>query len=773
MVAFCFLLQLLGGASAISAPNFIWCPNSPRADKDYYIAFRGTFGLPNQVSCELHLLGASWFVGWLDGRYFCEGPARFPINYPQYQTYCTHLSAGKHVLAIEVHSVGVTTRMLDKMAPFLWSRIIVNGKQIPVSWKCTRLKGYKSEVRRINPELGYIEWCDTRKNPAGWKKTDFDDSAWSMPVLVRRNLGGLEPLSTYNTRSTVHVLTPIGTGTLADRFGYAEDDPAAHFFLCNLSPKNSPPQGVWRRYDLGSVRLMRPRFVLNLPRGSVVEFAYSEELIHDRVSPWITLSAGESCNMDHYVARGGKQEFCPLTPRGARFLEVHVYAPLKDVYFDEQEFLDRTYYGKPQGSFLCNDTLLNRIWSVGVNTLHTCSEDALIDNPTRERGQWTGDAAVGLNVAASAFSDLRIIRRGLVQAAECARSDGLVAGLSPGGTAYLSTYAAHWVTVCIQYWELTGDRTILKQLYPYAVKNIEAFERQTTSYGLSDSLGWGFVDWGYVRNSGPSDIGVDLYYLAALRHMVRWCQAIGQEDSIGRYRDLAANMVSIIDRYYTSEFLKSGNVWENIGYHRAVLGLKFGFFHGDRAQQCLRYIDAHMLRCFPNDPSAPRLSDPDVTSRRLTTPYFGQSAMPVLIKRGEMKFVLNQYRKCWGWALDRGLTTWPEVFDLRWSHCHQWSGCPTWQMSRYLLGLRPRYDMGNRNYVLELYPGSLQKVEGTIPLPGNKGVIEVTWSRQADGLHYHLETPVPMCLHLDKKRYGYKSNVVHIEKDFDAVFKNL
>ena len=158
---------------------------------------------------------------------------------------------------------------------------------------------------------------------------------------------------------------------------------------------------------MGRVRLMRPRFVLNPPRGAVVEFAYSEALTEGRVSPWITLSAGESCNMDHYVARGGEQVFFPITPRGGRYLEVHVYAPPAKVHFIKQEIVDRHYFGKPEGSFQSNDSLLNKIWSVGVRTLRACSEDALIDNPTRERGQWTGDVAtVGMDITASAFSDL-------------------------------------------------------------------------------------------------------------------------------------------------------------------------------------------------------------------------------------------------------------------------------------------------------------------------------------------------------------------------------
>ena len=70
--------------------------------------------------------------------------------------------------------------------------------------------------------------------------------------------------------------------------------------------------------------------------------------------------------------------------------------------------------------------------------------------------------------------------------------------------------------------QLTGDRQVLEELFPYAERNVAAFEKQRTADGLQDALGWGFVDWGYVRNPGPSDMGVNLHYLAALRDMVSW-----------------------------------------------------------------------------------------------------------------------------------------------------------------------------------------------------------------------------------------------------------
>jgi hypothetical protein len=769
-----FLLPVLVNASENSAPKYMWYRNLPNEEKDYYAAFRGQYNLSSESDCEVQIFGASWFTGWIDGKYFCEGPARFPAAYPEYQTYKIHLTAGNHIIAVQVAQIGEVTRMLDNPAPFFYCVIKNDGNEILVNWKCERLEGYESQVRRINPQLGYIEWCDTRKVPDRWKDISFDDSKWQEPVSVERKLGKLLPLATDNPHSNVQSLQATCSGKFINTYGYEKDDPAARFFLCDLEPKNTPPDGVWRRYDLGRVRLMRPGFILDLPRGAVVEFAYSESLTGDRVSPWINLSAGTSCNLDHYIARGGEQEFFPLTPKGGRYIEVHIYAPPEKVHFIKEEILERTYFAKPEGSFQTNDTLLNKIWTVGVQTLNACSEDALIDNPTRERGEWTGDVvSVGMDITGAAYSDLRLLKRGLIQSAECSNTDGLVAGLSPGGVAYLSTYAAQWITACVHYWELTGDLILLSDLFSYAEKNIEAFEKQATVDGISDSLGWAFVDWGYVRNPGPTDMGVNLYYLAALRDMIRWCNAIDKKDMADHYQALAEKMTVIINNYYISEIKNGGEYWKRIGYHRAVLGLKLGFFNTNQKSECIEYIKEHILRCFPNDTTAPRLSNPDVNNSRLITPYFGHYAMPVLIEHGQMNFVLNQYRKCWGWMLEDDRTTWLEVFDVRWSHCHQWAGCPTWQMSRYLLGLQPRYDFGEKHFAFVLNPGSLKNSLGSMPISSGAGVIKVKWTREADGLHYHLETPVPIYLHFDEKLYGQKKTVIRVEKEFETIFKNL
>jgi alpha-L-rhamnosidase len=753
-------ISVLASPPLSESPLF-WMSPEPTPENTHG-AFRGKFTLPAGGTVEFQLSGASWYVVWLDGKYFYEGPDRYPAAHPEYQSKQVSLSTGDHVIAIQVQFEGIETRILDAIQPFLYCSLLFQEKELPVTWKCERLQGFESGFR-INAELGWVEWVDTRKVPENWQDPRFDDSGWKVPVQVTRELGPFSRSKIGNVKALEIKPKLMAEGRLAEVYGYEKDNPSARFFLRDLVCEKLPSQGVWKRYDLGRVRLSRPKFLMDLPAGAVVEFAYCESLIHDRVSPWITLSTSDSYNLDHFVARGGRQEFFPLHPKGGRFVEVHILAPSSEIRFIEEKFLERCYYDQPEGDFTCNDELLNKIWRTGIETYRACSEDALIDNPTRERGQWIGDMGVGgMRIGAAGFSDIRICRRGLVQSAQCAREDGMVAGLCPGGEGYLSSFSAQWVPACLNYCRLTGDKSLLEELYPAAEKNIAAFQHYLTQDGISYDAGWAFIDWGYVPNPEASDMGLNLHYFMALQSMVKWSALINRKDRIIEYEKLEAQIFTIIQRYFVKNSENGRFQWDKIGYHRIVLGMLAGFIPPDQQKEAVAFVKKHILNCFPNNPDAPRLSDPGANNPQLITPYFSHFAFQVLIEQGEMEFVLNQYRKCWGWALEDGRTTWVEVFDTRWSNCHQWAGSPTWQLSTYVLGLTQRFDQKKNSFDLKFYPGDLMRVTGKIPLPGGN-TIAVNWEKSGNTIEYEIITPEPITINIPKEMNASKKGLVTVK----------
>lgn len=732
----------------------LWSALAEDMAPDAHVAFRGTFACTAETEVEIRLSGASWFGVWLDGAFLSEGPARFHPSHPAYGVVRVRLAAGVHLLAVQVHHNGVATRVLVDLPPFLLLEVCDGDRRVPIDWRCLRLPGYTAGRRRFNDCLGWIEWADTREWPA-WREANFDDTQWPSPVPVAPlppDHAPWEEAVGGETHYPLHPLTPIDAGQFAERYGYETDDPPVRFFLRDLAPSDLPAQGVWYRYDLGRVRLAHPLLTLDVPAGTPVEFAYSESLHEGRVAPWVTLSASSSCSLDRFLAQGGVQEFTTLEPRGGRFLEVHIGAPAEQVRVLAVAARERCHFSEPQGAFSCGDPLLDACWEIGVNTLRACAEDTMVDTPTRERGAWIGDSlSVGLDIAAVAYSDLTIFRRMLLLAAQGARADGLVAGLASGPPLHMPTFAAQWVTAAVHYWELTGDMETMHALYPAACRNIDAFARACGEDGISPALGWAFIDWGYIPNGG-ADMAVNLHYLAALGAMQRWAAGMGDAEGGACYRAYEQQMRGIVANWLATQRHDGRLDTAAVGFHRLVLALRTGVLSPAERAVALAAVKAHLLACFPNNPEAPRLADPGVQSTQIFTPYFAHFALPVLIENGEMDFVLGQYRHCWGWAMGEGRTTWLEVFDRRWSHSHHWSGCPTWQLSRYALGLWPRFDLGANVFTLRLHPGDLPHAAGRIPLPGTTG-IDVAWTRQPDNtLHYRLTTPQPIWLSKGEER---------------------
>lgn len=737
----------------------VTAPGDIEPDSHFY--FRGRFTVPMSGTVKIKLLAASWFEAWLDEEWLAEGPARFDLAHPEFQCLEKVLPAGEHVLALHVHYEGVETRLMPAETPlFVFAEI--DG--VEIDWVCLPLdEAFRKTERRIDCVLGWMEWCRTDRLPVGWRGLCYDDSAWLPTIEQPIEVKSFQPLEIGNVQHIEICPERIGEGELVNMSMFTHD-PTAGFMARQLDDSSLPAQGKWIRLDLGKVRLGRVAVTVQAPAGAVIQIAYAESLMQGRVSPYLSSSAGDrqSCNLDHFVLCGGRQTVKSLHPRGGRFVEIHIIHDSCEIEDVEFVFEERVYYGAEiEGSFECNDQRLNRIWTVGVETLRSCSEDAITDNPTRERGQWLGDAVgAGMDILACSYSDMRPLKRGLIQAAQCAGEDGMVPAVFPGTRTFLPSFAVQWIAAIPHYLELTGDFQTLEKLYPAAVANIRCFDDDLCADGLCmNPTRWNFIDWGYRGSSTgfrdetehyvEMDPALSLFYLQALRALIRWSDRLGMPEDAARWRSEEETFREKVERVFSCVDGDPAD-WEKVGFHSAALALGSGLVvEPERRTACVTYIKQHILRCFPNREDAPRLYDTTVEASQLITPFFAHHVFPALIEAGEMDFVLDQFRTCWGHWLDAGLTTWPEVFDLRWSHCHQWSGCPTWILSRYVLGLHPRFDLGNDQYELRLNVGSLERASGIIPVPYSDHTVSVSWHRSTDGIDYQLTSTAPFVLHVE------------------------
>ncbi len=735
-----------------NAPQTYWLPKTAVGEVDSHAFFRAVLRMPYASEVTLRIGGGVTFKAWLNGEYLSEGPARYANQNYSYETLCLRLGKGEHVVSFHACHAGVATRLLAAdVVPFVALQALDSrGQVLDLEWQAMPSRAHRRTGRRLGCVLDWVEWCDTRRLPAsGWQRAGFKAGkewlearlVFDSPVLWREeDLASIRPVE----RS----LTLIDSGDLVN-MSLVDHDPTAAFVTRELKPNGLPPQGKWYRYDLGRVRLGRLEMEVDLPAGTMIQAAYAESLTHGRVSPYLKTGGGEdSCMLDHWVCRGGLQMVTPLHPKGARFIEIHLFGADAQLDLRGVRFFERAYYSEsPDGSFSCSDPLLNRIWRVGVDTLRSCSEDAITDNPHRERGQWLGDVVgPGMDILAAAYRDWRPLRRGLLQAGECASAEGMVPAIFPGTRQYLPSFAIQWVSAIPRYHRLTGDDSLVKSLFPVAERNLLCFDPDLTAEGLiMNPKYWNFVDWGYQGASSVflesyGDVTVDvvdpalsLFYLAAARALRDWAKRIGQAERAEFWAQRVAPLESVL----RGKFNQPGALGaEGYGYHAVALALRLGLLEQAVHSDAVERIKRHILDCFPNNPDAPRLAATTVETERVITPFFMHFVLPTLMENGEAAFVLEQMRVCWGWMLEQGYTTWLEVFDPRWSHCHQWSGCPTWLLSRYVLGLRPRFQRGFGCYDFKIFAGGLEWAKGSVPFPSREGGVAVEWRREND--HFNV-----------------------------------
>ena len=230
-------------------------------------------------------------------------------------------------------------------------------------------------------------------------------------------------------------------------------------------------------------------------------------------------------------------------------------------------------------------------------------------NPTRERGQWTGDSVnVGLEMGSCSFADLRPFRRALVQAAQSANGDGLVAAMSAGFGQYIASFAAQWTRACLRYHEITGEQELLRELAPAAIANARAFEKRIDERGVDETMTWNFIDWGYVRPEGPSDLGLNLFVRDSMRALAEWARRIGGS---GEMEELAKRLGQKLDDALApwGDALRTGD-FGRLGYHATVLALRFDLVEAEHRRAAARRIVQHWDASFPLQPTETPLYSP-------------------------------------------------------------------------------------------------------------------------------------------------------------------
>ena len=438
--------------------QWIWAPETSETRHFY---FRRTFELSALPESDLMRITADdRYRVCVNGHRLGCGPVRCPPAQQSYDEYygSPYLRAGRNVITVFATHYGIGTAYSCNGRPGLLAQFdmkFADGSTQTIGtdseWKCLPAP-YEIGFDRMCVMLAYPEVVDLRREPIGWIFHEFDDSEWS-PVQVLGPVGTapwLELAPRYVLHPNEILLSPVRISQRNRVVAPPPDasrkrTPAEDMELATRLETAPPgsmgddyaidPQsgsaGVSLVLDFGKEVSGFPYFFIPECGGGRIDIGYSERLEPDgTVNPnrW----GGPPVHYaDRLILRPGEQYFYTLDPRAFRYMRLDFYDNPERVRLIAIGVFQSGYPVEYKGDFQCSDALLNRIWEVGRYTTELCMDDAFMDCPWRERGQYLGDLAVEMRIAAYTFGDTALARRGLSQFPLGANEKGWFPGVYP------------------------------------------------------------------------------------------------------------------------------------------------------------------------------------------------------------------------------------------------------------------------------------------------------------------------------------------------------
>ncbi|MCX7825485.1 MAG: glycoside hydrolase family 78 protein [Verrucomicrobiae bacterium] len=484
--------------------------------------------------------------------------------------------------------------------------------------------------------------------------------------------------------------------------------------------------------DFGREVVGYPRLRVQAPAGAILDIGYGERL-HDGV---LKPNYQETACADRLITRAGEQTWEPFEKRAFRYLQVDCRKAAEPVVIQRVALNFSTYPVEARGSFECNDPLLDRIWQVGAYTVQLNMEDAYTDCPWRERAMSWADARVEFLVNAVAFGDTALMRRCLRLLAQSQAEDGSLCGVYP--TTFpnrkLPSFTLLWIHALWDYYWLTGDADLVRELYPKMQLVLKWFARYVSpSKLLAGTPGWVFIDWARLDQRGEQ-AALNALYCRALELAGSFSEIVNARELAIRYRAQAREVKAAFHRQFWNP--------ERQAYVDCRVGDEKSAVISQQSNALAVLFDIAPSLLQPSVLEAVCGDDPSRDPEGIVpcgSPCFSFYLLGALHRVGWHAFALDYIRTRWRWMLDAGATTWWEEWSPDASWCHGWSAGPTYLLTTQILGARPTA-AGWREFEVRPQPCGLEWARGTIPTP--QGDITIEWQVEQGRCKPAVRAPV-------------------------------
>jgi hypothetical protein len=730
--------------------SFIWSPSAPTG-KQAYAVFRKTLNLKElPKSAILRLFADSRYVLWINGKCVNRGPCRFDPIEPEYDMLevTRFLQPGPNALAIVVHHYH-DGKPLGNSDSFC-GRIMRHAPGVTASLELSDVSGQVRTVRtdstwsvstRNRFGASPASWSsipdnvDARRDAGDWAVAAFDDSAWEKAAPVGgKQWGALRARSIPLLRETdVQPLRVVQRQTgLAVPQNLADKPDLRTFLPIELTA------GSQLVLDAG--RFVQAYTVIDVDadEGSQLELQYAQTFFSSGNKP-----AGQGVPASRYTARKGRQTFHSGDTFGGNYVVVRCASgKIRLLAF---RLVSRLYPFDVVGKFASNDPLLNDVWSLGVRTIQTCSEDAYVDCASRERVEWLADAVMvaypisRLTMAGPGidgkpyWSDPRLFANLLRHIGQSAQPDGRVKAHHPSNRwdihGYIEDYSCLWIQGLHAWHDNTGSLELVREMWPAVTAQLKWFLDRRSERGLV--LAREFVYFGnpliYQTCEGAT---LNAFLAKSLADAAELAQLLGDAD---RQRQYAAASRSIKDAINAQLWDQNAGAYHGgiqggkktpATVHAAAMCLYFDIVPAERRKQVERWFLSNIEKedCLPYQYA-----------------FYFEVLARMDSDEADLR-AIELIRKRWAPMARFETKTTFEDFGPG-ENCHEAGGAPTIYLSRHVLGVQLDGPVANRRLLIEPRLGNLQRAEGVVVT--ECGPVQVGWDRSANGgrLSFAIEIP--------------------------------
>lgn len=705
------------GAKLQSA--MVWA-DAAQNQKGVAIAFRKTFDLGKVPSAaSLNLFADARYVLWVNGSYVQRGPNRFQPNGPEYDSIdiSRYLRCGRNAVVVFVFG-NLSGGKLMQHVPGLTALFQIDGAEV---WRTDGAWKWSSDTRYRTMAASWANLgdtlVDTRVEDGDWTAAEYQDTAWKAATPISSESWGALTARRIPLLRELPVPVTLSGGAVLP---------------VTLQP------GEKLAFTTG--RIVQAYPVLEFDAEANTELSIEPYGIR-------------------YLAKAGPQRHFAIDSRGISQGTIEVKSGKATV--TGFKLIERLYPYDRVGSFTCSDPFLNKLWAMCARSGEVLSEDAYVDCADRERVEWMDCDPPGFDITRTEmagpgkdgkplYGDARLLGEMVRRTALTLQPEGWVKAHTCSDRydihAKMEDRACEWVAGIRRYFDATGDASLVREIWPAVVTQMDYFLERRTPRGLVRARDW--VVWGnplgYMTGETTT---LNAFVQRALADAKVLAGIVGDNAAAAKFGQAADDLAKAIntvlwneaDGCYYSGYFTDEDWAANVAAKRTtnlpfVNHLTATTLHADVVA-----LDRGVVPADRQERVRQKMVEQDRKGSARVMLYYYLAKELYRLDRSEHDLrVLTVFREKWAKMVDsKWECSWEEFGGG--SHAHIYGMFPGYFLNAYVLGVRRDAPVAERKIRIEPHLGDLTQAEGKVVT--EFGLVAATWRTKGPELSFTLTLP--------------------------------